>query len=151
MISSRAVVATAPFWAAILARSRRGALAALAGADPLAVFGLIVTGAAGSKLAILETLNRATPLIFTGLAVTVAFRAKLWNIGAEGQFLFGILVGGGIALWLTTNGIVLPQIVALPLVLLILLKMSSPSSLRMLDLRRLQLSKRYAYLTPAWA
>ena len=68
------------------------ALAAVAGADPLTVFGLIVTGAAGSKLAILETLNRATPLIFTGLAVAVAFRAKLWNIGAESQLYAGAIV-----------------------------------------------------------
>jgi simple sugar transport system permease protein len=46
----------------------------------------------GSKLAALETLNRATPLIFTGLAVAVAFRAKLWNIGAEAQFYAGAIV-----------------------------------------------------------
>ena len=46
-------------------------------------------GRAGSRLALLETLNRATPLIFTGLAVAVAFRAKLWNIGAEAQLYAG--------------------------------------------------------------
>ena len=67
-------------------------LAALAGADPLLTFGLIVKGAVGSKFAALETLNRATPLIFTGLAVAVAFRAKLWNIGAEAQLYAGALV-----------------------------------------------------------
>jgi ABC-type uncharacterized transport system permease subunit len=68
------------------------ALAAIAGANPLATLGLIVTGAVGSKLALLETLNRATPLIFTGLAVAVAFRAKLWNIGAEAQLYAGAIV-----------------------------------------------------------
>ncbi len=67
-------------------------LAALAGADPLATLGQIVRGAAGSRLAVLETLNRATPLIFTGLAVAVAFRAKLWNIGAEAQLYAGAIV-----------------------------------------------------------
>jgi ABC-type uncharacterized transport system permease subunit len=36
-----------------------------------------------------ETLTRATPLIFTGLAVAVAFRARLWNIGAEAQLYLG--------------------------------------------------------------
>jgi len=56
------------------------------------VLGQIATGALGSKLAILETLNRATPLIFTGLAVAVAFRAKLWNIGAEAQLYAGAIV-----------------------------------------------------------
>jgi len=67
-------------------------LSALAGADPFAVLGLILKGAAGSKFAALETLNRATPLIFTGLAVAVAFRAKLWNIGAEAQLYAGAIV-----------------------------------------------------------
>jgi ABC-type uncharacterized transport system permease subunit len=68
------------------------ALALIAGANPLAVLGQIATGALGSRLAILETLNRATPLIFTGLAVAVAFRAKLWNIGAEAQLYAGAIV-----------------------------------------------------------
>ncbi|MCE8472636.1 ABC transporter permease, partial [Rhodovulum sulfidophilum] len=67
-------------------------LAKLAGADPFATLGLIVKGAAGSKFALLETLNRATPLIFTGLAVAVAFRARLWNIGAEAQLYAGALL-----------------------------------------------------------
>ena len=70
-----------------------GALLAMAaGANPFATFGLILKGAAGSKFALLETLNRATPLIFTGLAVAVAFRARLWNIGAEAQLYAGALV-----------------------------------------------------------
>ncbi len=68
------------------------ALAAVAGADPLAVLGQIAKGAAGSRFAILETLNRATPLIFTGLAVAVAFRARLWNIGAEAQLYAGAIL-----------------------------------------------------------
>ncbi|RMF34171.1 MAG: ABC transporter permease [Alphaproteobacteria bacterium] len=79
------------------------ALAWVAGADPLAVLGLIVKGAVGSKFALLETLNRATPLIFTGLAVAVAFRAKLWNIGAEAQLYLGavvtVLLGTGALSW----------------------------------------------------
>lgn len=68
------------------------ALALVAGANPLAVLGQIAKGALGSKLAVLETLNRATPLIFTGLAVAVAFRAKLWNIGAEAQLYAGAIL-----------------------------------------------------------
>jgi simple sugar transport system permease protein len=66
-------------------------LAMVAGADPLATLGLIVHGAVGTKFAALETLNRATPLIFTGLAIAVAFKAKLWNIGAEGQLYAGAI------------------------------------------------------------
>ena len=48
-------------------------------------------GALGSRFALTETLTRATPLILTGLAAAVAFRARLWNIGAEGQLYAGAL------------------------------------------------------------
>ncbi|NSX54571.1 ABC transporter permease [Parasulfitobacter algicola] len=78
-------------------------LAMIAGANPFSVLGLIVKGAFGSKFALLETLNRATPLIFTGLAVAVAFRAKFWNIGAEAQLYAGalitVLLGTGALAW----------------------------------------------------
>lgn len=81
-------------------------LAMLAGANPFSVLGLIAKGAFGSKFATLETLNRATPLIFTGLAVAVAFRAKLWNIGAEAQLYVGavvtVVLGTGALPWTST-------------------------------------------------
>jgi simple sugar transport system permease protein len=86
------------------------ALALAAGADPFAVLGLMVKGAAGSKFAALETLNRATPLIFTGLAVAVAFRAKLWNIGAEAQLYAGAIV----TVLLGTGALGLPWPLLLP-------------------------------------
>src|SRR5262249_14006435 len=41
---------------------------------------LLIQGAAGSTFALSETLTRATPLILTGLAAAIAFRARLWNI-----------------------------------------------------------------------
>ncbi|MBL9048123.1 MAG: ABC transporter permease [Tabrizicola sp.] len=84
------------------------ALAWIAGADPLATLGQIVTGALGSKLAVLETLNRATPLIFTGLAVSVAFRAKLWNIGAEAQLYAGAIVAVVLGTGAIPSPLVLP-------------------------------------------
>jgi len=75
----------------------------VAGGNPFAVLGLIIKGAVGSKFALLETLNRATPLIFTGLSVAVAFRAKLWNIGAEAQLYSGavvaVIMGTGALAW----------------------------------------------------
>jgi simple sugar transport system permease protein len=49
------------------------------------------SSAFGDSYAITETLVRAAPMIFTGLAVAVAFRAKFWNIGAEGQLLAGAI------------------------------------------------------------
>ena len=51
-----------------------------------------LTGSIGSSFALAETLSRATPLIFTGLAAAVAFRARFWNIGAEGQLYAGALM-----------------------------------------------------------
>ncbi|UYO01376.1 MAG: ABC transporter permease [Devosia sp.] len=70
-----------------------------AGRNPLEAYGLMIQGAFGSMFAFSETLNRATPLILTGLAAAVAFRARLWNIGAEGQLYMGalaaVLVGSG--------------------------------------------------------
>ncbi len=89
-------------------------LALLAGANPFATLGLILKGAAGSKFALLETLNRATPLIFTGLAVAVAFRAKLWNIGAEAQLYAGAIV----AVLLGTGALPLPSALLLPIMAL---------------------------------
>jgi general nucleoside transport system permease protein len=67
-------------------------LVMLSGASPFSVFGLMAKGAAGSQFALLETLTRATPLIFTGLAAAVAFRAKLWNIGGEAQLYAGAVM-----------------------------------------------------------
>jgi ABC-type uncharacterized transport system permease subunit len=60
--------------------------------------GALLRGGFGSVFAWTETLTRATPLILTGLAATVAFKARLFNIGAEGQLYAGALaavaVGG---------------------------------------------------------
>jgi len=74
-------------------------LVAVAGAPVGRTFGLVLDGAFGSVFAFTETLTRAIPLIFTGLAATIAFRARLFNIGAEGQFYAGamaaVAVGGG--------------------------------------------------------
>ncbi|MDP3898396.1 MAG: ABC transporter permease, partial [Mesorhizobium sp.] len=83
-----------------------------AGASPFAVFGLVLKGAAGSQFALVETLTRATPLIFTGLAIAVAFRAKLWNIGAEAQ----LYAGAVITVVLGTGALPLPAAVLLPLI-----------------------------------
>lgn len=70
----------------------------LAGKPIGATFALLVQGGFGSAFAWGETLTRAIPLAFTGLAVAVAFRAKLFNIGAEGQLYAGamaaVAVGG---------------------------------------------------------
>lgn len=92
----RAMVPVSAALAALLCCS---VLILWAGASPIEALFLLIKGSVGSKFALSETLTRATPLIFTGLAAAVAFRAKLWNIGAEGQFY----VGACAATWLGTG------------------------------------------------
>ncbi len=89
------------------------ALVMLSGASPLSVFGLMVKGAAGTTFAFLETLTRATPLIFTGLAAAVAFRAKLWNIGGEAQ----LYIGAVMTVVLGTGFLPLPQPILIPVLM----------------------------------
>jgi len=71
-------------------------------------------GAFGTQKAIIGTLVRATPLIFAGLAVALAFRCGLFNIGVEGQLALGALF----AAWVGVNLTGLPAILHLPLTLL---------------------------------
>jgi simple sugar transport system permease protein len=59
------------------------------GADPFQVYGFFVRATFGSWASFSDTMVKATPLILVGLACTVAFKMKLWNIGAEGQFYMG--------------------------------------------------------------
>lgn len=61
------------------------------GVSPFAAFQSLLQGAFGTWRAATETLVKATPLIFTGLATAIAFRARLWNIGAEGQVFAGAM------------------------------------------------------------
>ncbi|MGH6908200.1 MAG: ABC transporter permease [Aestuariivirga sp.] len=88
-------------------------LVMLSGASPFSVLGLMVKGALGSQFAFFETLTRATPLIFTGLAVAVAFRAKLWNIGAEAQLYAGAVM----TVVLGTGLLPLPQPILIPVLM----------------------------------
>ncbi len=86
----------------------------LAGYDPGAAAGALLRGAAGSGDQLLSiTLVRATPLVLTGLAVAIAFRAGVWNIGAEGQFYAGAVAA--VVVGLAAGG--LPGFLAIPLIL----------------------------------
>ncbi|HEX8168220.1 MAG TPA: ABC transporter permease [Beijerinckiaceae bacterium] len=86
---------------------------AAAGAPILRAFWLMAEGAAGSLFAVTETLTRATPLILTGLAAAVAFRARLYNIGAEGQLYAGALAAVAVG----SGAVDAPPAVLVPLVL----------------------------------
>lgn len=94
------LVLALPFAAIAVALFLSALLVLASGASPFSVFYLVARGAAGSQFALLETLTRATPLIFTGLAAAVAFRAKFWNIGGEAQLYMGavatVAIGTGL-------------------------------------------------------
>ncbi|MDD0837405.1 ABC transporter permease [Curvibacter sp. HBC61] len=89
-----------------------------AGAPVGPTYALLLKGGFGSVFAWSETLTRATPLIFTGLAAAVAFRARLFNIGAEGQLYAGALAAVAVGGLHGGSGWALPWPVLLPLMLL---------------------------------
>ena len=83
---------------------------ALAGYDAPVALAALARGAAGSPYAFFsQTLLRATPLIFIGLAVSFAFRSGALNIGAEGQFYAGAIA----ATWAGVHAGGLPPVIAL--------------------------------------
>jgi len=84
------------------------------GKNPLTAYSALLFGAFGDLNRIANTLARATPLIFTGLAVAFAFRCGLFNIGVEGQLLIGALS----AAYVGTALVGLPVFVHLPLTIL---------------------------------
>ncbi len=75
-----------------------------AGAPVGRTYAAIAVGGFGSLFAWSETLTRAVPLVLTGLAATVAFRARLYNIGAEGQLYGGAMVAVMVGSALVTDG-----------------------------------------------
>jgi simple sugar transport system permease protein len=86
-----ALLVAAPLGAIVFTLAVTSLLVAWAGAPVGRAYALLLEGGFGSRFAITETLTRATPLVFTGLAAAVAFRARLFNIGAEGQLYAGAL------------------------------------------------------------
>lgn len=97
---------TAPRWlgpavsiGAVVAALLVGAVVlALVGGNPWAAYAHIARAAFGDIGVFSDTLVKATPLMLTGLACAVAFRMKLWNIGAEGQFFAGALGASALVL-----------------------------------------------------
>ncbi len=68
-------------------------------ANPIESYQALVEGAFGSKNAIADTLVKATPLLFIGVGICVSFRAGVFNIGGEGQFIVGALGATAVALF----------------------------------------------------
>ncbi|MDY7029962.1 MAG: ABC transporter permease, partial [Spirochaetota bacterium] len=93
-----------------------GILLIIFGTNPLRTFAGMFRGAFGSWINFTETLVKAIPLMLTGLGVTIAFRLRFWNIGAEGQLTFGGVSAAWVALFWSPF---LPSWLLLPMVILI--------------------------------
>jgi ABC-type uncharacterized transport system permease subunit len=93
-------------WVAVSVGSIVGGLVAcglvllISGENPLRVYQAMLDGSLGDTYALTETLVKMTPLLLTGLAVSIAFRMQLWNIGAEGQLYLGAVAAAGTALFI---------------------------------------------------
>lgn len=82
-----------------------------AGADLVTAGSALWDGAFGNWRATWKTLVKATPLMLTGIAAAVAFRARIWNIGAEGQLFAGAIL----AYWVSLLLAGLPAVLLVPL------------------------------------
>ncbi len=108
----------APFAAIALTLLLASLLVLWAGKPVAQTYGAILEGGFGSVFAWTETLTRATPLMLTGLAAAVAFRARLFNIGAEGQLYGGALAAIAVGGLHDGTGLAWPIWLLFPLMLL---------------------------------
>ena len=90
-----------------------GVILALVGGNPFSTYAHIARASFGSLGVFSDTLVKATPLILVGLACSIAFRMRLWNIGAEGQFMIGAFGASAVVL-----APLLPESTPRPLMLL---------------------------------
>jgi simple sugar transport system permease protein len=106
--------ASIPVAAVLLALLIGAIILMISGANPFRAYAALFQGAFGSMTALGRTLEKATPLVFSGLAVAFAFKAGLFNIGAQGQLLFGAITAAAIGFGIEG----LPAIIHVPLALL---------------------------------
>lgn len=85
------LAALAPIIAVLLALALGGVLLLALGKNPIQAYLAMIDGAFGGDVRILNTLNRATPLLLVAVGICIAFRGGVINIGAEGQLLIGAL------------------------------------------------------------
>lgn len=87
-----------PLLAALLALLIGAVMLLALGANPLQAYSAMIVGAFGSTNALADTLVKATPLLFVGLGICIAFRSGVLNIGGEGQLVAGAVAATVIAL-----------------------------------------------------
>ena len=97
---SQAMVYLSPLIALVLTLLSGIFLFRLMGVAPLDALYAFFVDPITTKYGWAELGVKATPLILIGVALSVGFRAGVWNIGAEGQLTLGAVCGGGVALWL---------------------------------------------------
>jgi simple sugar transport system permease protein len=110
----RVFLALNPVWAVIIALFLGAGIIFLAGLDPLKAYYILFWGAFSDLYGISTTLIKTTPLIFAGLAVSLAFKGGFFNVGAEGQLYLGGL--GATLVGLYIDGV--PPIFHIPLALM---------------------------------
>lgn len=116
---SKLMALASPLIALVLTAATAAVLFALLGKDPVRGLAIFFVEPLNGSRQVTEMLLKATPLIVIALGLAVCYRSNVWNIGAEGQYLLGAIAGGGVALWLTTQGIVLPRFFAVSAVLVV--------------------------------
>ncbi len=113
-MQNRILKVLVPVLAVLLSFLVGAILIACIGGDPKQAYEYLFQGAFGSSSNIAESFVKATPLIFTGLAATFAYRCGVFNLGAEGQFVMGAVA----SLVVSTKLSFLPD---LPLIIISLL------------------------------
>ncbi len=102
---SRLMGALSPVAALLVTIAAAAVLFAALGKDPVQGLSVFLFQPWNGVRAVTELGLKSTPLILCALGLALCFRANVWNIGAEGQFLLGAIGGGGVALWATTSGV----------------------------------------------
>jgi general nucleoside transport system permease protein len=114
---SRAMSLASPLIALALTVVIAGVLFVVLGKDPLRGLSMFFVEPLRTVRGLTEVALKATPLVLCALGLAVCYRANVWNIGAEGQFLLGAITAGGVALYVTTHGIAAPQWAMTPVIL----------------------------------
>ncbi|MSO58328.1 MAG: ABC transporter permease [Thermoleophilia bacterium] len=103
----RAPMVIVPLASLAVAHVLLGVLLVITGHPPIETLRRLYGAAFVDEGALRDTLIAASPLAFTGLAAAVAFRMKLFNIGAEGQLYLGAVGAAGVAIWLGPSATIL--------------------------------------------
>jgi len=103
-----------PLGAAVLAFVLGSIMILALGENPISGIAAIFDGAFGTGDRLAATAVRATPLLLVGAGITIAFRARVINIGGEGQIIAGALLSTAVALAMPDT----PRVILIPIVLI---------------------------------